>query len=215
MARQIFRQEALDRLASPDLLDRPVRIVRPVGWIGLAILLATALVALIWAATTTAPVKVTGLGVVQQVAGTSGANEESDQELLGALFIPSPDSWRVEPGMTVEVDLSTVRREERGYLLGTVAEISPSPVSRDALRQSLQDNQLVDRLTRNGAPFQTTILLGVDGETAGDFRWSTARGAGIDIHPGTQFDGQIIIGHRSLLSLLIPGLGQAVGTDDG
>lgn len=215
MARQIFRQEALDRLASPDLLDRPVRIVRPVGWIGLGILLTTALVALIWAATTTAPVKVTGLGVVQQVAGTSSANEESDQELVGALFIPSPDSWRVQPGMTVEIDLSTVRREKRGYLLGTVAEISPSPVSREALRQSLKDDQLVDRLTRNGVPFQTTISLGIDGETTGDSRWSTARGAGINIHPGTHFDGQIIIGHRSLLSLLIPGLGQAAGTDDG
>ncbi len=211
MARQIFRQEALDRLASPDLLDRPVRIVRPVGWLGLGILLATALVALGWTAVTKAPVKVAGVGIVQPAGSTDPAT--SGKRPIAVLYIPAPDSWRIKPGMVVEIDLSTVRREEVGYLLGTVAEVTPSPLAPDQLVQTLKDEQLVRRLTRDSLPVRATIALQTGPETANGLRWSTARGAEIDVHPGTRFDGQIVVGHRSLLSLLIPRLGQTVEGD--
>ncbi|MEO1248634.1 MAG: hypothetical protein AAFW76_02225, partial [Pseudomonadota bacterium] len=134
----------------------------------------------------------------------------SAKALVAVLFVPSPDSWRVKTGMTVEIDLSTIRREEAGFLLGTVAEVSPTPVSRETLQQIFGDDRLVDLLSHDGVPIQTLVDLKPDNAATNGFRWSTARGVDIDLHPGTRLDGQIVVGHRSLLSLLIPGLGQPI-----
>ena len=60
MAKQIFRQAALDRLASPEQLDRPYRLVSAPVWMGLAVAIGATFLAVGWAAFATAPVKVEG-----------------------------------------------------------------------------------------------------------------------------------------------------------
>ena len=71
MARQIFRQEALDRLASPEFLDRPVRIVRSAAWLGLTAFLVALIAAGAWAAIAEAPIKVVGQGIIMRQGGLS------------------------------------------------------------------------------------------------------------------------------------------------
>ena len=56
--RQIYRQAALDRLASPERLDRPGRLVGGLGWPALALLVAAICAALVWVATARAPVRI-------------------------------------------------------------------------------------------------------------------------------------------------------------
>ena len=71
MAESIFRKEALDRLANPERLDAPLRLVGAPHWIllaGFAVLVAAALV---WAGATSAPVKVSGRGILIDRAGLS------------------------------------------------------------------------------------------------------------------------------------------------
>ncbi len=64
MARQIFRQAALGRLAAPEQLDRPSQLVRPRAWIALTALLFAAASTVIWSINARAPVKVTGQGIL-------------------------------------------------------------------------------------------------------------------------------------------------------
>lgn len=71
MADSIYRKEALDRLASPERLNAPVRLVAAPHWIllgGFAVMLAAALV---WASLTQAPIKVSGRGIMIDRAGLS------------------------------------------------------------------------------------------------------------------------------------------------
>jgi len=73
MARQpqsrIFRKAALDRLASPDQLDRPVALVRPSSWLLLLGILAGVLGGIAWASIARAPVRVAGQGILINQAG--------------------------------------------------------------------------------------------------------------------------------------------------
>ena len=69
MGKKIFRQAALDRLASPEKLDAPVRLVGAPGWL-IVVAFVTAIAAgVTWAATVKAPIKVTAQGILIDRAG--------------------------------------------------------------------------------------------------------------------------------------------------
>lgn len=69
MARQIFRQEAIDSMASPDRLDQPLQLVRPANWIFLAIGGAVILFALVWGFTSRVPIEVQARGILISANG--------------------------------------------------------------------------------------------------------------------------------------------------
>lgn len=64
MAKQLFRQAALDRLASPERLDELMRVTSPLSWVALAALGAGILVAAIWGFTGRITTKVDGQGIL-------------------------------------------------------------------------------------------------------------------------------------------------------
>ncbi|MEM7240359.1 MAG: NHLP bacteriocin system secretion protein, partial [Pseudomonadota bacterium] len=69
MAKQIFRQAALDRLASPEKLDAPTRLVGAPGWTILLAFVAAIGFGAYWALTTKAPVSVEAEGILIDRAG--------------------------------------------------------------------------------------------------------------------------------------------------
>ena len=69
MAKSIYRQAALERLASPEQIDRPHTLVDGKVWFALLTLFAVTAGAIVWAATLKGDVMVDGRGVVLQPAG--------------------------------------------------------------------------------------------------------------------------------------------------
>ncbi len=77
MTRQIYRQAALDRLSSPEQLDRPYSLVSAGTWMSLLILISCILLASVWALISDAPVKVDGGGILLQHKGLNEVASES------------------------------------------------------------------------------------------------------------------------------------------
>jgi HlyD family secretion protein len=67
--RQIFRQVALDRLASPEQLDRLMRVTEPRGWIALGGLCLVVVFAVIWSVVGRIPTTIVGTGILLSSAG--------------------------------------------------------------------------------------------------------------------------------------------------
>ena len=67
--RDIFRKSAMDRMSSPEQLDRLPRVIGPMGWISLIATMAIALVAMFWGFKARIPIKVTGTGILIQSSG--------------------------------------------------------------------------------------------------------------------------------------------------
>ncbi|MCW5315535.1 NHLP bacteriocin system secretion protein [Nostoc sp. KVJ3] len=61
---QLFRQESLERLSSPERLDQLMRVVDPKSWIPLATLGSLSIVALVWSIFGRIPITVDGVGVL-------------------------------------------------------------------------------------------------------------------------------------------------------
>ena len=138
---------------------------------------------------------------------------EARSELYALLYLPPRDGKRVKAGMPVEIDLTTVRREEFGYVLGTVTDVAPLPATFEGMRRTLQNDKLVEQLSGEGAPFQATVALQLDPATPSGFKWSTSRGAEIDINAGTLFEGQVVVRHLRLVSFLAPEIERVLGGD--
>ena len=64
MTETIFRQSALDRMASPERLDAPLKLVGRPSWLLLGAFAIAIVAALVWAIATSAPVKVSARGLI-------------------------------------------------------------------------------------------------------------------------------------------------------
>ncbi|MGA7497687.1 MAG: hypothetical protein WBX00_13260, partial [Isosphaeraceae bacterium] len=69
MARQIYRGEALQRLASPEQLDQLMPLTDPRGWLALAALGMVLAAVLVWACFGTVRVTVEAQGVLVRPGG--------------------------------------------------------------------------------------------------------------------------------------------------
>lgn len=105
MAREIFRKAALERMASPERVDRPTRLVGASGWLILTCFLVTILAGAAWALQTKAPVKIRAQGILIDQGGLVEIASEQ-----GGLL----EDVRVTPGDVVAVGqvVATLSRSE-------------------------------------------------------------------------------------------------------
>ncbi len=275
MARQIFRQAALERLSSPEQIDRLMPLTSPRSWIALAAVGLLIVGALAWGlfgtldttvegqgvlmrqgGITSVPVPCTGVvssilvhagqtvesgqelarvapsppgsgklvsvvspcsgRVLQRVAreGTRvepGATllllERLDQPLRARLFLPTAEGYQVQPGMHVHVVPMHLHASEHGYLIGQVLAAERFPTTQADMVQRLHNEELVRQLAAQGPCLEVLVELETDPHTASGYRWSSPKGAPLELYSGTPCTGSIVLGQKRLIQLVFPGLG--------
>jgi len=114
-------------------------------------------------------------------AGPPGA--ASDSGLVAVMYVPASDGKKISVGMTAEVLPSTVRREEYGFIFGTVRSVAALPSTQEGMTRILANQQLVAALSVGGAPFEVEVELTRDPATPSGFRWSSGHGPSTAIGP--------------------------------
>lgn len=131
--------------------------------------------------------------------------------LVATLYLPSTEGKRVRPGMDVQISPSTAKREEYGYIHGTITWRSAIPATPEGMMRSLKNRQLVESLSAAGAPFEATATLDPDPSTVSGFRWSSSAGPNQAISPGNLATARIIVKEQPLISLVMPALRGVMG----
>jgi HlyD family secretion protein len=128
VAGPIFRQAALERMANPERLDSPLRLVSRSHWLLLGALALAILAALTWAALTQAPVKLTASGILIDRAGLVEVVANQEGQLQSLLVSPGD---LVAPGQAV----ATLGRPELNrQLLAARGELSEAEARFDRLQ---------------------------------------------------------------------------------
>ena len=144
--------------------------------------------------------------------GDPVVNITSMHENLDAIvYIPPEEGKRVKADMEVLVSPSVIKQEEYGSIKGRINSISAFPVSKQSMMAILQNENLVDNLSKNTAPIAIRVLLNKDANTFSGFAWSSSNGPEQKIAPGTLITARITVRNQAPVSLIIPAFKKLLG----
>jgi len=126
--------------------------------------------------------------------------------LMALLFVPPEDGKRILPGMTAEIAPTTVEREVFGHIEAEVGSVAELPATPEGMGRLLQNDQLVQQLSMDGAPIEVRVRLASDPATATGYAWSASLGPVAGVNAGTLLEGRIVVEQRPILDLAIPGI---------
>lgn len=134
-------------------------------------------------------------------------------ELIAVIYVPPADGKKVFPDMDVQLELTPVKREEFGFMLGRVTSVAEVPSTTEGMMRILKNRQLVDQLSGTEAPFEVRVSLRRDSSTPTGYQWSSSSGPRVEINVGTLCVGDIITKRERPITLLIPALGRVLDVD--
>jgi len=137
--------------------------------------------------------------------------ETAGQGLQAVVYVPTEHGKKVQAGMPARLALSTVKQEEWGTLLATVAQVSDFPSSPQGMAAVLQNPQLVDALSGQTPPYEVRIAL-ARAPTPSGYAWSSGQGPPITLTSGTTLRAAIATRSDRPLALMLPALERAFGT---
>jgi HlyD family secretion protein len=145
-------------------------------------------------------------------SGTPVASIESGEKgLRFLLYIPTDEGNRVRPGMEARIELSGLKKEEWGTLIGTVASVSTFPVTAEGMHAVLQNDTLVRDFSANGAPFAVIINLVADSGSATGYAWSGKYGPPVTLTSGMTGLARVTVRTQRPLSFVLPFLRKVTG----
>ena len=124
--------------------------------------------------------------------------------LEAILYFPATQGKRIMQGMTAHVSPSTVKRDQYGSIIGLVTFVSAFPASPQAMKQTLQNEEMVRGLSKKGAPIEVRVALAPDLQTFSSYLWTSSNGPPVSIHAGTLCTGSAIVRRQPPIQLVIP-----------
>lgn len=134
---------------------------------------------------------------------------QGDARLSAVVYVPPADGKKVKPGMEVDVALSTIKREEHGFIRGKVLRVAEVPSTSQGMLRTLKNDRLVESMSgEEGAPFEIQVELITDKKTPSGYKWSSGDGPEVEVHSGTLCDADISVRYVRLITLVFPALEQ-------
>jgi HlyD family secretion protein len=136
----LFRQSAVDRLATPEDLDELMHVAPPRYWLVLVALGGLLITAIIWSIVTTIPTTVAAAGALGTTPGG----------LQAVVFVPADKAVQVRPGMDVKLTIPATAALQPMALAGTVASVAAAPADQQTLLRTLGNAAYIQALTSGG-----------------------------------------------------------------
>lgn len=136
---------------------------------------------------------------------------DSQTGLEAVVYIPAKDGKYVQTGMDVQISPLSAPREEYGYLVGKTVYVSEFPATRQGMVRLLSNDQLVQTLSVEGAPFAVYAQLTPKPGTEAGYAWSSPKGEALKVNSGMICRVTITVESRRPIDLVIPTLREKLG----
>lgn len=141
-------------------------------------------------------------------------SEEAGANLQATIYDSAAEGKKLHPGMKVKLSPTTVRREEYGYIVGTVPSVAELPTTEQAMQAHLNDPGLVKTFVQAaGVPLEVRVELTRSPDTASGYQWSSRAGPPMQISAGTLCQASFVISEQRPISMVIPHLKKKLGLD--
>ncbi|MFM7423830.1 MAG: hypothetical protein ACKO7W_02300 [Elainella sp.] len=208
----LFRKEALEQVSSPEQLDQLIQLVHLKTWLPLGAIGLLLAVALGWGIFGRIPIYVEAKGILlpaspisptSPIPPTSPISPSPAPNLLGIAYFPVADSGQVQPGAPALIIPNSTSFQEVGALKATVTRVSPTPVTKAALLNRIQNNQELADLVYTPAAIEVITQL-QPAPTPSGYQWTVGQGPSQPLAAQTPATVRIQLSQQAPLSLLLP-----------
>ena len=206
MARQVYRKSLLERISSPEQLDKMIVITSPSYWLAILGGAFIIVAALVWSILGSIPINMetTGIFVSAQMSDQQTADSQSIGEQQVICYVPISSGKKIVPGMEAVVCPTTVNQQEYGNMMGEVVAVDPYVTSYEDIVAALGSDSLAQMFSQTGPVVAVTCKLRTDATTVSGFWWSNDNGATVVLAEGTIMIVDIILEEKSPISMLLP-----------
>jgi hypothetical protein len=193
----LFRQEALDKISSPEQLDQLLQIVSLKDWLPLASLGFVVAIALVWSIFGKVPLTAEAKGLLLPSPTDPG-------QLISVSYFPIEDGRQIQAGDRMLITPVTANFQEFGGIEAVVTQVSDQPVMRNSALQQVQNNEELLDLVYVPASIAVTAELQRDGTTATGYQWSMSKGPNMRVAGGVPTQGRVTLSERSPIQFIFP-----------
>jgi hypothetical protein len=193
----LFRQEALDKISSPEQLDQLLQVVSLKDWLPLASLGFVVAIALVWSIFGKIPLTAEAKGLLLQ-------NPTDPNQLISISYFPIEDGRQIESGDRMLITPVTANFQEFGGIEAVVTEVSDQPVMRNSALQQVQNNAELLDLVYVPASIAVIAELKSDTATPTGYQWSMSKGPNMRVTGGVPTHGRVTLSERSPIQFIFP-----------
>lgn len=193
---EIFRKVALDKMSSPEQLDRLPAVSSTRAWLALAAVAVLLAVFIGWGFWGSIPVKVSGQGIFTYPTATPA-------DLQALLYVPVGDAVKINPGKQVQILPTGINKEEYGFIMGQVVQVSDHSLNMMDISRDTGLDEWNENLSKKAPVLEVQVELHRDAKTISGCRWSASEGPPLKIGSHTPCSGWIIVKNIRPIDLLL------------
>ena len=105
-----------------------------------------------------------------------------------------------------------MKKEEYGYIIGTVEWVSTFAASSDDMKEKLKNDRLVASYAEGGPVFEARVCLTFDpNNKTNGLKWSSSTGPPKKISTGSMCNSSIVVDHKKPYTYVIPSIKSTMG----
>ncbi len=137
--------------------------------------------------------------------------EPPSATLEPVVYVNSQVGKRIKPGMEAQISPSTVKREEYGFMKGTVRSVGEYPVTPEAVMASVANVALANELLGDSAKIEVRVALTPNAQAVSGFEWSSSGGPPYKVDSGTRVTVSVVVDRRAPITYVLPIIRGTVG----
>jgi multidrug efflux pump subunit AcrA (membrane-fusion protein) len=168
------------------------------------------------------PILATASGRVTEVNKKTGDRVKSGEtvarieppgsQIEAVVFVDAATGNRIVADQQVRVVPATVKREEYGFMIGTVQSVSDFPVTAERFNSIIVNQSLFQDLIGQGSKLEMRTTLQTDSSTPSGFKWSSSTGPPFKVLSGTRVSVSVVVEQRRPISKVLPFVRRTLAT---
>ena len=141
---QLYRKSALEKISSPEQLDKALTVTSPMSWVALAAVTVVIIITVIWSIIGTIPVTVTTTGIVASPVSTNAIFCPETGTVMAILVNPNSEIEINDPVASYKTgngDVKTIYSDQFGIVTEIIAKRTVTDSSNNKNNQQNQTDQ--------------------------------------------------------------------------
>jgi HlyD family secretion protein len=144
--------------------------------------------------------------------GPDAARGFCDGNIHAVIYVSGQQAGKVRPKQLARVSPVDVKKEEYGYIIGSVEWVSTFAASPDDMKEKLKNDKLVQSYTEKGPVFEARVCLTFDPENkVNGLKWSSSTGPPKQIGSGALCQSSVVVDLKKPYTYVIPSIKRTLG----